>query len=335
MSDSQWSKVDFQQFINEFGNDLLIDNAPTILYPKKDKEHEAYTSLIAFFFIAGGLLIYIALTYFLAPIFFNLPLLIAIIIIGVVIDILLIINYIKSNIYIKPLECWFEIFKGQPENESDIYCFAYYPVFSGKCHPNAAKNVIYKLYQEQVLKSKIDISQIEVYIKINRNEKTLQEKIGFFFQYGEGNPFKDENIDQASWKFFPSQKSVNDNYLAVANWEHQYEWRDDLEYDFDKLHEYAPWVIQKWSAFNLKPLTEEFKEKINWNIRYVDSFPKLKPWEDNLEDQKYTYPKASEEFIIINEAIDKVIGPEKEIRKIKDIKDKLLSIKSHFRDINS
>jgi hypothetical protein len=334
MSDSQWSKVDFQQFINEFGNEVLIDNAPTILYSKKDKEHEAYTSLIIFFFIAGGLLIYIALTYFLRPLFYNLPLLITIIVIGVNIDVLLLINYIKSNIYIKPLECWFEIFKGKSANESDIYCFTYYPVFSGKCHPNPAKNVIYKVYQEQILKSKIDISQIEVYVKFNRNNKTLQEKIGYFFQYGEGNSFKNENIDQSSWKFFPSQRSANDNYLAIANWEHQYEWRDDLEYDFDKLHEYAPWVIHKWDAFHLKSLKDEFKEKISWDLRYIDSYPKLKPWEGNMVDQSYTNPKSSEELRIINEAIDKIIGTEKEIRTIKDIKDKILSIKSHFRDLS-
>ena len=72
MPDSEWTKVDFQQFINEYGKEIVINNAPTILYSKKDKEHEAYNSLIAFFFIAGFLFIYIALTYFLAFIFFNL-----------------------------------------------------------------------------------------------------------------------------------------------------------------------------------------------------------------------------------------------------------------------
>jgi len=72
MSDSEWTKVDFQQFLNKYGKEIIIKNAPTILYSKKDKEHEAYNSLIAFFFIAGFLLIYIALSYFLAFIFFNL-----------------------------------------------------------------------------------------------------------------------------------------------------------------------------------------------------------------------------------------------------------------------
>ena len=40
MSNSQWSKIDFQQFANEFSDDILINNAPTILYSKKDKAIE-------------------------------------------------------------------------------------------------------------------------------------------------------------------------------------------------------------------------------------------------------------------------------------------------------
>jgi hypothetical protein len=335
MSDSDWSKIDFQQFVNEFGNEVLVDMAPVILYSKKDKEHEAYNSLIAFFFIAGGALIYIAVTYFLAPIFFNLPIFILVIAVATIVDILLIINYLKTNVYIKPLECWLEIFRGRSEHNNVFYCFTYYPIFSGKCHPNAAKNVILKLYQEQVLKSKIDIPQIEVYIKLNPQDKKIQEKIGYFLQYGEGNSFKDEKIDRTSWKFFPYQKSENDNFLAVANWEHQFEWRDDLEYDFDKLHEYAPWVIQRWNNFNLKPLKDDFKTSINWDMRNIDSLPKLKPWEGDLEIQEYQNPKANKEELQINAAIEKFIGYEIDIKRIKDIKDQILAIKSYFRDLNS
>lgn len=335
MSDSDWSKIDFQQFIDEFGNEVLVDMAPVILYSKRDKEHEAYNSLIAFFFIAGGILIYIAGSYFLAPIYFNIPFFTIIIVIAAIIDILLIINYLKTNVYIKPLECWLELYRGKSENNYVFYCFTYYPIFSGKCHPNPAKNVIYKLYQEQVLKSKIDISQIEVYIKITPQGKKLQKKIGYFLQYGEGNSFKDENIDQASWKFFPFQKSENDNFLAVANWEHQFEWRDDLEYDFDKLHEYAPWVIQRWNNFNLKPLIDDFKNSINWDLRNIDSLPKLKPWEGDLELQTYQNPKAHREESLINEAIENVIGHEEDVKRIKDIKNKILAIKTYFRDLIS
>ncbi len=335
MSDSDWSKVDFQQFINEYGNEVLVDMAPVILYSKKDKEHEAYNSLIAFFFIAGGVLIYIASTYFLAPIFFNLPLFITIIAIATIIDILLIVNYIKTNVYIKPLECWLEIFRGESENNYVFYCFTYYPIFSGKCHPNAAKNVIFKLYQEQVLKSKIDIPQIEVYIKLNSQDKKLHKKIGYFLQYGEGNSFRDERIDLNSWKFFTYQKSENDNFLAVANWGHQFEWKDDLEYDFDKLHEYAPWVIQRWNNSNLKPLKGDFKTSINWDLRNIDSLPKLKPWEGDLELQEYQNPNANKEESLINEAIKKFVGYDRDIKRIKDIKDQILAIKSYFRDLYS
>ncbi|MFX0030685.1 MAG: hypothetical protein ACFE8B_15840 [Candidatus Hermodarchaeota archaeon] len=333
MSNSDWRKINFQQFLNIYNNDLLITNAPTLLYSKKDKEPEAYNSLIAFFFITGGLLIYISITYFLASIYFNLILFIIIGSIATIGSILLLINYIKTNVYIKPLECWLEIYRGKTEDESDYYCFMYYVVFSGRSHPNKAKNVIYKLYQEQVLKSKIDISPIEVYVKLNPNEKKLQEKIGFFFQYGEGNSFKSEAINQASWKFFPFEKSEKENFIAIANWYHQFEWRDDLEYDYDKLHEYAPWVIQKWDKFNLKPINDDFKKEINWNLREIESIPKLKPWEENYEQQIYQNPKANKEETIIEEAILKIIGSESSIEKIRDIKDKLMSIKSYFRDL--
>ncbi|MHA2391522.1 MAG: hypothetical protein ACXAEX_06105 [Promethearchaeota archaeon] len=335
MSDSEWSKVHFQQFLNDFGNDIVVNTAPTILYSKRDKEHEAYNSLIGFFFITGGLLIYIAIAYFLAPLIFNLILIVIIVIIAIFIDVYLIINYLKSNVYIKPLECWFEIHKGKSDGVLDFYCLTFYPIFSGKCHPNAAMNVIHKLYQEQVLKSKIDTSQIEVYLKLNVTEKKIQEPIGFFFQYGEGKPFKEENIDYTSWKFFSFEMYKNDNYIATANWEHQYEWKDDLEYDYDKLHEYAPWVIQRWDKISLKPLTEEFKEKINWNLRCIDSNPKLSPWKGDLENQTYHNPKSDEELKIIKEAIEKVIGTDVDIEKMRDIKDKILLIKRHFRDLSS
>ncbi len=335
MSDSEWDKVDYDQFLEEFGKEIIIKYAPTILYSKKDKEHEAYISLIAFFFIAGGLLIYIAITYFLAPILFSLFLFIIFITIGVISAILLMINYLKSNVYIKPLECWFEVFKGKSIDNANFYCFSYYPIFTGNCHPNEVKNVIYKMYQEEVLGSKITISQIETYLKLNPLNKGSIENVGYLFQYGEGHPFNEEDITQTPWKFFPFIKSKNDNFLAVANWVHQYEWRDDLEYDFDKLHEYAPWVIQRWNKFNLKPLTEDYKEKVKWSLRNVDSLPKLKPWEEHFDQNVYENPKAYEHLTLINNAIKKFIGIEENIEKIRKVKDKLLLIKAYFRDLNS
>lgn len=334
MSDSDWSKISFQQFLKEYDIDLLVNNAPTLLYSKKDKEPEAYNSLIAFFFLTGGLLIYISITYFLASIYFNLLLLTIIITIVTIASILLLVNYLKTNVYIKPLECWLEVYRGKIENELAIYCFKYYIIFSGKSHPNKAKNVIYKLYQEQVLKTKVDIAPIEVYVKLNLKKKKLQAVIGYFFQYGEGNSFKEEIIDKSSWKFFPFHKAEKDNFIATANWDHQFEWRDDLDYDYDKLHEYAPWVIQKWDKDNLKPLKEDFKNKINWNIRWIDSFPKLNPWKENFEQQTDQITKINRDETIINDVIQKIIGSDKEIEKIRDIKDKLLEIKSYFRDLS-
>jgi len=333
MSDYDWSKIDFQQFLNDYGIDLVVNNAPTILYSKKDKEHEAINVLITFFFIAGGLLIYIVASVFLAPIYFNLLLLIIIIIIASIVDVFLLINYAKSKVYIRPLECWFEIYKGKQDGDAVFYCLTFYPIFTGKCHPNAVKNILYKLYQEQILKSKIDITQIEVYLKVKHMDKTIQEKLGIFFQYGKGNPFRDEEINRNSWKFFPFQKSQNDNYLAVANWEHQYEWRDDIEYDFDKLHEYAPWVIHKWNKINLKPLTEEFKGKIHWDVRNIESKPKLKSWNEGFEKQLYENPLAYKDLETISEVIEKIIGKNKKLKKTKDIKDDLPMIKSYFRDL--
>jgi len=335
MSDSEWNKVDYDKFVKTFGNEIIVEYAPIILYSKKDKEHEAFTSLIAFFFITGGLLIYIAVSYFIAPIYFSLILFISLIVVGAISAVFLMINYLKSNVFIKPLECWFEVFKGKSDNDTDFYCFSYYPIFTGKCHPNKVKNVVYKMYQEQVLTSKIDISQIEIYLKLNPINKKMSENIGYFFQYGEGSSFKTENIEQKPWNYFPFEKSENDNFIAIANWAHQYEWRDDLEYDFDKLHEYAPWVIQRWNKLSLKPLTEDFKSNINWHLRGIDSMPKLKPWDEDFKHQNYQNPKAYEDLKLINKAIEKIIGTEEKVEKLREVKDKLISIKTYFRDFYS
>jgi hypothetical protein len=335
MSDSEWIKVDFQDFIDKYRKDIVIKNAPVILYSKRDKEHEALTSLIAFFFIAGFLLIYIALSYFLASIFFNIILFISIIVVLIVSDVFLIINVVRSNVFIKPLECWVEIHQKKSQENSEFFCFTYYPIFSGKCHPNEAMNVILKLYYEQVLKSKIDITQTEIYLKISQEDLQVKERIGFFFQYAEGRPFKDETLNRNAWKYFPYERLGIENFLAVGNWDHQYEWRNDLEFDFDKLHEYAPWVVQRWNEENLKPLTEEFKKKMNWNIRNIESIPKLKPWEGNLENQSYTNPLANNDFDIVNDAITKIIGLDKKVKKIKEIKNEISRFKIYFRDLAS
>jgi hypothetical protein len=329
MSLAEWNKIDFQEFINKYSKEIVIENAPVILYSKKDKEPEAFYSLVAFFFVTGGLFIYIALSIFLMSVYFSLIIFLVVILVGAVLDAFLIINYIRSNIPIKPLECWVEIFQA----DETYYCFSYYPIFTGKSLPNKAKNIIYKLYQDELLKSKIDITQIEVYFEISNESYKSFQNLGYFFQYGGGIPFKSENVNRNSWRFFPFKINRNKNYLATANWDHQYEWQDDLELDYDKLHAYAPWVIKKWDENTLKPINEEFKRKINWNLRSIESMPKLKPWQGKLETQTYESFKAFKDLQIINDAIEKVIGSEIEIQKLKDIKSKLLQIKAYFRDL--
>ncbi|MEE9574043.1 MAG: hypothetical protein V3W20_13395 [Candidatus Neomarinimicrobiota bacterium] len=329
MNNSEWEKVDFQQFVKDFGIEVVINNAPIILYSKKDKEHEAYTSLIAFFFVASGLLIYISLSLFLFEVYFSIIVFITVISLAIVVDIVLILNYIKSNVFIRPKECWVEIYKN-----NDYYCFSYYIIFTGKCHPNKAKSIIFKLYQDEVLKSTMDITQIEFYLKINTNDTNDINCLGFFFEYGEGKPFWKEEINHNKWQFFPYDISKNENYIAIANWAHQYEWRNDLELDFDKLHEYAPWVIKRWNMDNLKSLSESFKKTVKWNLRYLESTPKLKPWEGDLENQAYEISNATWETDIINDAIKNVIGEEYRVEVLKDLKLDLFELKAYFRDLS-
>ena len=329
MKSSKWEKVDFQQFVEDFGIDVIVNHAPNILYSKKDKEHEAYNSLIAFFFVASGLLIYISLSLFLFEVYFSIIVFITVISLAIVVDIVLILNYIKSNVFIRPIECWIEIYKN-----NDYYCFSYYIIFTGKCHPNKAKSMIFKLYQDEVLNGTTDITQIEIYLKINSNNTNDINCLGFFFEYGEGKPFWKEEINHNKWQFFPYDISKNENYIAIANWAHQYEWRNDLDLDFDKLHEYAPWVIKRWNINNLKPLTESFKNKVNWNVRYIESEPKLKSWKGDLENQVYEFPNATWETDIINDAIKNVIGEEYRVEVLKDLKLDLFELKAYFRDLD-
>jgi hypothetical protein len=328
MNNSEWGKVDFQQFINDFGIEIIVNHGPKILYSKKDKEHKAYNSLIAFFFVAIGLSIYITISLFLVEIYFSIFVFVTIISIAVATEVVLLLNYIKSNVPIKPFECWVEIY-----SYLDFYCFSYYIVYSGKCHPNKAKNIIFKLYQDEVLKNTIDITQIEVYLKINKKDSEKIENLGYFFEYGEGTSFKNENINHDSWQFFPYEMS-QDNYIAIANWAHQYVWWNDLESDFNKLHEYAPWVIKRWNKLNVKPIKKEFKEKMNWNLRSINSIPKLKPWKGDLKKQTYEHQKANWENEIIDDGIKNVLGEEYRMETLKDLKIGLFELKAYFRDLS-
>jgi len=332
-TDFKWIRVDFQDFINNYNKDVVLELAPTILHSKKDKEHESFGSLVAFFLVVGSCLIYVALSLMFSSIYFS-PILFSIIVASCAIFALfLIINYLKSNINIRLIECWFEIHETPYINNEKYFCFTYYPIFTGKCHPNKAKNIIYKLYQEEILKSKLDISQIELYLKTSKDNEKEIKPIGFFFQYGEGTPFKSENINRNSWRFFPFEKISSDNYIATSNWDHQFEWREDLELDYDKLHDYAPWIIKKWNEYDLKPLTKEFKDSINWDLRRIESEPKLKPWFGPLETQTYESYKAYKDLQMVNEIIEKIIGSDVKIRKLKDLHEHLLEIKAYLRDL--
>ncbi len=333
MSQAEWSSINLKLFISEFSAEQLVKFAPKILYSKKDKEHEAYNSLILFFFVVGGLLIYISLSIFLMDIYFSVPAFVVVVAILSGLAVFSILNYIKSNVYIKPLECWVEIFRDTSKQGDDFYCMVFYPIFSGKCHPNKAKDIVYKLYQEEILKTKIDITQIELYFKTDLKEAKKLIPIGFFFQSGEGKSFRDENIKRNAWKFFPFEKSSNENYIAIANWDHQYEWRNDLQIDFDKLNGYAPWVIQSWNLTSLKQLTDEYKERINWKVRNIESLPKLKPWKGDLTKQTFENKNANKDIEIIDDAIKKIIGKDFELKKLKDIKEDLFSLKAYFRDL--
>lgn len=333
MSEFDWNQVDFQQLINQFGKEFVIESAPVLLYSKKDKERAPHNSLIAVFLITGAIFSFIALTYFFADIFFSIVIFSIIITIGTLADVILVINVIKSNVYIKPLECWVEVHKTESKNDSNYYCLTYYPIFTGKCHPNEAKNVIFKLYLDQVIGNTTDITQIEFYFKINSQEQSIIEKLGFYFQYSEGKPFRDENINRSDWRFFQYNKLKNENFIAVGNWDHQFEWRNDLEFDFDKLHKFAPWIIQRWNETNIKTLTKEFKQKINWNLRGIESKPKLKPWKGNINTQSYKNQNGYRDMESVNRAISKVIGSNKELEKIKDIKEHLFTFKAYFRDL--
>ncbi len=333
MSNTEWNKVDFQTFIDEFSKTVIVDNAPTMLYSKKDKEHEALNSLITFFFLTGGLFIFVSLAIIFKFAEFFTILFVTIIVIVALVDSVLIYYYARSHILIKPLENWVEIYKGGVQGDKVFYCFSFYPVFSGKCHPNKAKNVLYKLLQEEIFNSSIDITQIEVYLRFNLSETQKYSVIGYYFQYGEGTPFKSIKIDRNSWRFFPGEHVNDENYIAVANWDHQYEWRNDLELDYDKLHSYAPWIIQKWDDLNIKPLTKMFKNEVQWNLRGIESVPKLKPWMPNFETTSYDSFKAYKDLQLMNDAIEKVIGKDIKIEKLKDIKKYVLNYKAYLKDL--
>jgi len=333
MLDSEWKEVNFKDFIKKVDGNIIIEHAPIITYTEKDREHGAIISLITFFIVAGALIVYTLITLTALVFVFSILGFVIVMSVGAMLEYMLILNYRKSNVIIKPIECWIDIHEGLTANDYIFYCITYYPIFSGKCLPNNAKDIIYKLYQDMVLKSTIHVTQIEIYFKTSTKNKELNEIVGFNFECGKGTAFKDENINKNAWSFFSFERSLSDNYIAVANWNHQYEWHDDLFEDFNKLTGLAPWKAKKWDANELKPLTDDFKESFNWDLRGIESKPRLKPWEGNLENQLQQAQNSCVDLEIIDDSIKKIIGKDKKIKNIRDLEGELKKFKIYFRDL--
>ncbi len=314
MEDITWKLVEPERIKSEKLEHYILQNAPPILYTKNDKDKTSMNYLISFFFVVGFYLISLSIWTLIEVNlgWFELYLFIIITITVIVISLPLLILYIRRNVYNKPIQSYYEWFIAQPNNLESIYsCLVLYLTFSGKTHPDKGFNRVYKIYKESVLSNTIDITQIEIYFKINsKNPYNLEslENIGYFFKYGEGQQFFNENTNRDVWRFFEALKSKEDNFISVANWDHLYEWRDDLVLDFDKLHELAPWIILRWNNLNLIPLTPEIKEKLRFGKRNIAPFPKLKPWVGDLFKQEYHNETEYNDLKVIQNAIKTILG---------------------------
>jgi len=61
----------------------------------------------------------------------------------------------------------------------------------------------------------------------------------------------------------------------------------------------------------------------------------LKPWEPNFETTTYDNFKAYKDIQLLNDAIERIIGKDKKIEKLKDIKNYILEFKAYLRDLDS
>ena len=73
--------------------------------------------------------------------------------------------------------------------------------------------------------------------------------------------------------------------------------------------------------------------KIKSNRLNLKSEPKLKPWKGDIEDQTYENQKAYKDLEIIDEAIEKIIGSNVELKKLGDLEKQLFKFKIYFRDL--
>lgn len=335
MTDYNWDKVDPDKIQGTEQERFVLENAPPILYTKMDKAISSINSLIILLFMVGFYLIYVSIQYTIGFTVGGIDFIIFVIatIIVVIAAIPLLLIYFRSSGYNKLVKSYYEVYIAHSDNNDAVYyCMVYYPTFSGKIHPNKAFNFAYKLYEKSVLSNSQDVTQVEVYYKgSKRSSEILKniEKLGYFFNYGEGQEFFREKLNKNAWKFFEGTKSENDNLIAISNWYHLYEWRDDLVLDFDKLHELAPWVVFRWNNLTMVPLTNEIKTTLHFNKRSILAQPKLKPWSSDLKTQEYQGDLADKDLNLVQKAIDNILGGITNITK-KLVKQNAETFKKYF-----
>ena len=167
----------------------------------------------------------------------------------------------------------------------------------------------------------------------DKESDVLLKKKGYLFQYGGESSFWEEEINETPWKYFPYDENKEDTCLIVDNWIHQYKWEEEISTNAESKDELSPWEKKVWTKLDLKPITDEFKEYIQWEKRGIDSNPKLKPWKEAPEKQVKNMRINLKEFQIINQAIEKVMGKETEIHSLSNIDDHLTQFKRYFRDL--
>jgi len=334
--DYAWKLIEPERIKGTNLENFALKNAPPILYTKNDKEIFSTNYLIYFFFIIGFYLVFLSVWTFLG---FNMGgfeffsfTIITIIVITTAVPLLIL--YIRGNVYNKPIQSYYELYEVLSETNENVYlCLVFYPCYSGKSHPDEVFNRVYKIYQESVLSNTIDITQIEVYFKNNTmNLENLQavERIGYFFKYGERQQFYDENTNRDVWRFFKADKSSGDNFISVANWDHLYEWKEDLVLDYDKLHQLAPWIITRWDNLSLIPLTRAIKEELKFDKRYIHQLPKLKPWVGDVSIQEYKSELEHYDLENVQRAIDAILIDNISDKNLKLIKKNAKKFKSYF-----
>jgi len=337
MSEYAWESINPEKLKGGKEGLFILENAPPILHSRMDKEY-TLNSVIILLFMVGLYLIYAAIQYVigLSESGFGFVVFIIVSVVVIVAAIPLIIQSLRSRSYNKLIKSYYEVYIAHSDNKDEVYyCMVYYPTFLGKTHPIKAYNLIYEIYLQAVFSKLIDVTQIEVYYKGSKTSQNILKSltnIGYFFKYGEGQEFYNEKSNRNTWKLFDGNKSENENYISVANWDHLYEWRDDLVLDYDKLHELAPWVVNRWNNLNMVPLTQKHKDKLRFNKRNLGLSPKLKPWLGTLDQQTYSNELENTDLNLIQQAINDILGAEFSITNTKLIKQNIFKFREYFKE---